>query len=96
MVSIAGLERDPDGKVELCAMGTGTPSDHSSNGDCDVVWSVASSGLVTRDSIDGFPTCTELGFDPVYSDGRCLTLTSAGSPGGYPDFTAYVAVKVNA
>jgi hypothetical protein len=94
-VRIAALERDADGKVEFCTAGNGTPIDAGSNGDCDVVWSVATGGIVSLDSLTGYPLCTALGFDPVYADQHCLTLTTFGTPSGYPEITGYVAVQVN-
>ena len=60
------------------------------------MWSVSSSGLVTLGSLDGYPTCNELGFDWANAEQRCLTITTAGqAPGGYPEFTAYVGVTVS-
>jgi hypothetical protein len=95
-VYINATERDADGLVEFCSAGLGTATDHGSNGDCDAVWSVASSGLVTLGSLDGYPTCADLGFDWANPEQRCLTITTAGqAPGGYPEFTAYVGVTVN-
>ena len=55
-VYVNATERDADGLVEFCTAGLGTDVDHGSNGSCDVVWSVASSGLVTLDSINSYPT----------------------------------------
>ncbi|HEX6656744.1 MAG TPA: hypothetical protein VF065_01605, partial [Ilumatobacter sp.] len=95
-VYISATERDADGLIEFCSAGTGTSTDHGSNGGCDTVWSVSSSGLVTLGSLDGYPTCNELGFDWANAEQRCLTITTAGqAPGGYPEFTAYVGVTVN-
>ena len=95
-VYVNATERDADGLVEFCTAGLGTDVDHGSNGSCDVVWSVASSGLVTLDSINSYPLCVEIGFDGADPEQRCLTLTTGGdAPGGYPEFTAYVGVTVN-
>jgi hypothetical protein len=95
-VYIGATERDADGLIEFCSAGTGTSTDHGSNGGCDTVWSVSSSGLVTLGSLDSYPTCNEVGFDWANAEQRCLTITTAGlAPGGYPEFTAYVGVTVS-
>ncbi|MGI9644501.1 MAG: hypothetical protein ACR2O6_04245 [Ilumatobacteraceae bacterium] len=93
-VFVAGFERDPDGKVEFCTMGTGTPSDNGSNDDCDVVWSVAASGIYTLDSLTGLPTCAGLGYDAAFDGHLCMTLTTGDTNGGRPEFTSHVAVQV--
>jgi len=89
-VFVAATERDPDGKIEFCSMGTGVPSEYGRSEDCDVVWNVASSGLITLDSLTGYPLCT----DPEHSGFRCLELVTPSEPSGYPEITAHIAVRV--
>ena len=92
---VAGTERDADGKIEFCTMGTGTPTDDGHDDKCDVVWSSTGTGLITLDSLSSYPTCVSLGFDAAYGDQRCLTAPTGDKSGGRPEFTAYIAVQVN-
>lgn len=93
-VFVQATERDADGLIEFCSMGTGVSSQYGSNAKCDVVWNVAASGIVSLDSLDSYPLCTALGYDEVYAGQRCMTLSSVGAPGSYPDITVDIAVDV--
>jgi len=93
-VIIQATERDADGLVEFCSMGNGVASQYGNNGDCDIVWNVAVSGLYTLDTLTGAPRCTDLGYEDANPEDRCLTLSTFGAPGGYPEITANVAVHV--
>jgi hypothetical protein len=96
-IYVSATERDADGLVEFCTSGIGTDTDHGSNGNCDIVWSVTSAGIVATGSITDYPTCNDLGFDDADPEQRCLTITTGDEvPGGYPKFTAYVGVTVDA
>lgn len=96
-IYVSATERDADGLVEFCTSGIGTDTDHGSNGNCDIVWSVASAGIVATGSITDYPTCNDFGFDDADPEQRCLTITTGDDvPGGYPKFTAYVGVTVDA
>ena len=44
--------------------------------DCDLKWNVASSGLITVESLDDLDRCTEFGLPEAYADTPCLRLVS--------------------
>lgn len=93
-VYVSATERDPDGLIEFCSYGLGAATYQGSSADCDTVWSVAGSGIVGIDSIDGLPLCTDFGFSAAYNGRHCMVLETGHVGGGYPEITAYVAVQV--
>ena len=95
-VYVSASERDADGLVEFCSMGNGVPHEAGSNGDCDAKWNVASSGIVSVDSIATMPRCTAFGLSEVYKDTACIQLETVSSHGDdYARFTAIVAFNIS-
>jgi hypothetical protein len=94
-VYVAGFERDPDGLVEFNTCPAGTPDSDGWNETCDSKWNVASSGLVSVDSVDGLPLCTDLGASESWAGLRCMQLDTPEVNGGYPTFSVLVAVQAS-
>jgi hypothetical protein len=94
-VYVSASERDADGLVEFCSMGTGVPHEAGSNGDCDAKWNVASSGIVSVDGIATMPRCTAFGLSEVYEDTACMQLETVSHGDDYPRFTAIVAFNIS-
>jgi hypothetical protein len=89
---VSGAERDPDGLVEYCSAGGGVHHEAGSNDGCDLKWTVASSGLITTDSFDSFPRCSQ--FELADSaDLPCLVLESTDEGDDYPLFWAVVSFE---
>ncbi|MGH9179308.1 MAG: hypothetical protein ACRD0N_12245, partial [Acidimicrobiales bacterium] len=94
-IYVSASERDADGLVEFCSMGTGVAHEYGSNGSCDAKWNVASSGIVSVDSVDTLTPCTAFGLDPqVWAGKGCMQLETVSHGDDYPRFTALVAVEL--
>lgn len=92
-VYVTGYERDADGLVEFCSMGGGTMSDPGSNGDCDITWNTASTGIVDVAGISSLAPCTDFGVDPLVAAGRgCMLLETPDSAVG-PEFRVLLAMS---
>ena len=94
-VYVSASERDADGLVEFCAMGSGVPHEYGSNGDCDAKWNVASSGIVSVDGIASMPRCTAFGLSEVWKDTACMQLETVSHGDDYARFTAIVAFNIS-
>lgn len=93
-IRVSGSERDADGKVEFCSMGTGAAYEAGSNGDCDAKWNVASSGLVKVGGIDSLTRCSDHGIpDPRGADG-CLLLQTLDEGDDYARFQVVVSLHI--
>lgn len=93
-IRVSGSERDADGKVEFCTMGTGAFAEAGRNDSCDAKWNVASSGLVTLGSIDSMARCSEFGIaEPTGSDG-CMLLTTTNEGDDYARFEVVVSLHI--
>jgi hypothetical protein len=89
---ISAAERDPDGLSEFCSAGDAVPHEAGRNDKCDLKWTVASSGLITTDSFDSFPRCSQ--FELADSaDLPCLVLESTDEGDDYPLFWAVVSFE---
>jgi hypothetical protein len=90
---VSAAERDPDGLVESCQAGDGVFYHEAGSSDgCDLKWTVASSGLITTDSFDSFPRCSQ--FELADSaDLPCLVIESTNEGDDYPLFWAVVSFE---
>lgn len=93
-VYVSVTERDPDGLVELCTMGTGVPDQSGRNDDCDVKWNAAGSGLVQPAQIAGLPSCDGFATGDRFPGYRCLTISTVPNGEDYPSITAVVAIRL--
>ena len=93
-VYVSATERDPDGKVELCTMGTGVPADQGHNDDCDVKWNAAGSGLVQPAQIAGLLSCDGFPTGNRFPGYRCMTVSTVPNGEDYPSITAVVAIRL--
>ncbi len=93
-VYVSGSERDPDGKSEFCAMGTGVAHDWGHNDTCDAKWNVASSGIVSVASIDSLTRCSEFGLDGPAGDEGCVLLETVDHGDDYARFQVVVSYHV--
>ena len=88
---VNALERDADGWTEFCSAGDDIKTDSGRQDDCDLKWNVASSGLITVESLDNLYRCTEFGLPEAYADTPCLRLVSPDVGDDYPEFWAIVS-----
>ena len=93
-VYVSATERDPDGLVELCTMGTGVPDQSGRNDDCDVKWNAAGSGLVQPAQLAGLPSCDGFATGDRFPGYRCLTISTVPNGEDYPSITAVVAIRL--
>ena len=94
-VRVQAVERDPDGRLEFCSGGTGV-SDESGRSDmCDLMWNIASSGLVKADQTGSLPGCATFATGDRFPGYRCMQLTTTNHGSDYPNITAVVAIRVS-
>lgn len=72
------FERDADGKIEFCETPYGIQEDAGTDGDCDLNWSVGSTGIIGVETITGLPLCVELGLDVGIVPMYCMEITAVG------------------
>jgi hypothetical protein len=94
-VRVQATERDADGKLEFCTLGSGVSDNSGRNDSCDIKWIVADSGLVKADQIEGFPACETLPTGDRFPGYRCMELTTEDRGSDYPKITAVVAIRVS-
>jgi hypothetical protein len=90
---VSGSERDADGIAEFCSMGLGVALDPGSNGDCDAKWNVASSGLVTVESLGALPRCSEFDLGGTFTDAACMVFETPSNGDDYARFQVLVSVQ---
>ena len=92
VVRMVGIERDADGKVELCTAGTGVFVESGSNGSCDWKWTVAHTGTVRAGGLAQLPECSHYGVDDAGLDG-CLRVESEDKGDDHPRYWFVVSYR---
>ena len=90
---VSGSERDADGLAEFCTMGTGVFLDPGHSDSCDAKWNVASSGLVSVDSLAGLPRCAEFGIAEL-ADHACMLFETPSNGDDYARFEVVVSIRI--
>lgn len=94
-IMVRGTERDWDGLVELCAQGTGIPSQPVYSPDCDSKTNVAQTGHWTLADIEELPACAAIGFEGAGIFDRCASIFTPDAGDDYAKFQVIVTFSIN-